>query len=155
MHPKLLNTVLQNSFSQNIHEIKMEWELIDIRKSITPRYCACGHKIHNIFQIKNTITNKFLIVGCCCIKEFTNYDGTHTFRHLKEFAKDIGINESFEKSILNDDLILNVMLNLKKISQLEHSIYIKKINLKTKMKLSEKQLKCISRANEKIIRHFF
>lgn len=153
MNNKLLKTVLENSFSKDLQNARWEWTLVTINFTKETHYCPCGHWIHNLCYIENDKTGKTLIVGNCCLKEFTEYDCQKHFNNLNKFKKEIGQHERYSNIFLKDYDILVMLFNKSVISELEFRIY--NTFIKKKITLSDKQKFRIEQANEKICKYFW
>ena len=67
---KFKENLLVHSNSKNYDIAKNEWILNGSYKDKYGSYCICGHKIHNIFEIKNIHNGITIEVGEDCIEYF-------------------------------------------------------------------------------------
>jgi len=115
-------TILENSTS-NIWEIaKTEWEHIGSHLQYESN-CICGHSIHEVCTIQNTLNNITLEVGNVCVRKFMEIDRRSDFKLINKNLIDLNL-----FSELTDNQVL---------SEWEVNYYT---NIKRKRKLTIRQL---------------
>lgn len=91
--PQLVQTVINNSVSNDWNGARNEWEVtgIDEDQTVTSQ-CVCGQEnLRYLYTIENTQNGNILSpIGSQCIKQFNNSqltDDTNTYRQLFDLIK--------------------------------------------------------------------
>lgn len=61
---------LSSDSTKSVTECITEWEMDRYLESDTSTYCTCGHDIHHVYIMRNTITGNMMVVGSDCIHKF-------------------------------------------------------------------------------------
>ena len=107
---KLINEIIEKSENNLWDKSKLEWKLIDVKRSNSPARCLCGHyPITNLCYLANKINSNTVIVGNCCVKKFMGIASDKIFQSIGKIDKDNekslnieSIEHAYKKKWIND-----------------------------------------------------
>ncbi len=132
--------ILPLSNSNEFHDAKNEWKLVDVEIQEDWDNCPCGKDIKELCYIKNQLNGNKTYVGNVCVNQFIGIQTGNLFAGLKRIAKDSSANA-------NEDLIIH-SYNLGYIYENERKFLM---DTKNKRNLSEKQKTWKEKINKRIV----
>ena len=138
---KLIQEILSLSVSYDWNTARSEWELLNVTISETPETCLCDHyPIIELCTIVNKLNRHTAIVGNCCVKQFIGLPSDIIFQGIKR------IQHNIEKA--PNSALVSYANNHHWLSEWELQ-FLQSIGRKTK--LSERQMACRIKINEKLL----
>lgn len=164
-YKKLVVELIDNSTTDNWEEASLEWYFSHCIESSNGT-CLCGHKLHNLYYIVNSINSKELIVGSSCVKKFENQELrlavasvereilekrkeakrlesiANKYEKLKSTQINNGVPPSIRKEFISNRFSMNI------INQFEFDFYSQVWSFTS---LSDKQIALKEKINKKLL----
>lgn len=99
---RLQRRINRLSIADEWRQSRREWNLYRVSRAKDFEHCLCGHPIKTVCVIHNPQTDKYAIVGNCCIRQF-GIQTSHLFSALKEGRLNEGLIElASDRRIINE-----------------------------------------------------
>lgn len=165
-YKRFIEKIVGNSTTSTWEEAKLEWYCYNVDED-TSGTCICGHKLGNLYYIKNKINGKTLIVGSSCVKKFgeksmVDYVKRVEKKRAEKKAKEkrLADNEKYYETLKAEQLSNNIPLSIRKpyvekryklniINNFEFTFYTQVWNY---TRLSEKQKALKEKINQKLLK---